>query len=98
MKNDDNKKDMNGSNTVATIFPYDDIILKEIESWKEYAQCLRKNDRELFYQMISECFKHSKAIRVKGKEHSTVAVLMSITLEIYKKIQTIKDFEDSNQY
>jgi hypothetical protein len=29
------------------LFPYDDIITREIESWKSYADCLRKQDREL---------------------------------------------------
>jgi len=65
----------------SNLFPYDDIITKEIESWKSYADCLRKQDRELFYKMLNSCYKYSSAITTKGKEYSTTSVLMSILLE-----------------
>jgi hypothetical protein len=68
------------------LFPYDDILTKEIESWKSYADCLRKQDRELFYEMLKRCYKYSSAITTKVKEHSTTSVLMSILLEHHKHL------------
>lgn len=68
------------------LFPYDDIITKEIDSWKSYADCLRKQDRELFYKMLNRCYKYSSAITAKGKEYSTTAVLISILLEHHKNL------------
>ena len=58
------------------LFPYDNIITKEIDSWKSYADCLRKHDRELFYKMLNGCYKYYPAITVQGKEYSTPSALM----------------------
>lgn len=68
------------------LFPYDDIITREIESWKSYADCLRKQDRELFYKMLNSCYKYSSAITTKGKENSTTSILMTILLEHNKHL------------
>ena len=70
----------------SNLYPYDDIITKEIESWKSYADCLRKKDRKLFYEMFDSCYKYSPAITIKGKEYSTTSTLMSILLEHHKKL------------
>ncbi|MGZ5485424.1 MAG: hypothetical protein ACXWFB_05900 [Nitrososphaeraceae archaeon] len=70
----------------SNLFPYSDIITKEIESWKSYADCLRKQDRKLFYEMLNSCYKYSSAITVKGKEYSTTSVIISILLEHHKQL------------
>ncbi|MGE0243751.1 MAG: hypothetical protein AB7F53_08065 [Nitrososphaeraceae archaeon] len=63
------------------LFPYDDIVTKEIESWKSYADCLPKQDKELFYEMLNRCYKYSSAITAKGTKYSTTSILISILLE-----------------
>ena len=63
-------KDMKDKIYSSNLFPYSDIITKEIESWKSYADCLRKQDRKLFYEMLNSSYKYSSAITVKGKEYS----------------------------
>ena len=75
------KEEISSFSSSSNLFPYDDIITKEIESWKSYADCLRKQDRELFYEMLNSCYKYSSAITTKGKEFSTTSVIMSILLE-----------------
>lgn len=73
----------------SNLFPYNDIITKEIESWKSYADCLRKHDRELFYDMLKSCYKYSSAINAKVKEDyfsTTTAVIMSVLIEQYKNL------------
>lgn len=77
------------TNTITTtandiLFPYENIVTKEIESWKGYAECLGKKDRVLFYEMLKECYKYSVAINAKGHGQSTNSMLMSILFEIYK--------------
>ena len=67
--------------TSYNLFPYDDIVTKEIESWKSYADCLRKQDKESFYGVLNRCYKYSSAISAKGTEYSTTSILMSILLE-----------------
>ena len=69
----------------SNLFPYSDIITKEIESWKSYADCLRKQDRKLFYEMLNSCYKYSSAITVKGKVFST-SVIILILLEHHKQL------------
>lgn len=38
-----------------TLFPNEDILTQEIESWKGFADCLCEEDRVLFLQMLDEC-------------------------------------------
>ncbi|MGD1834214.1 MAG: hypothetical protein ACPKQO_00650 [Nitrososphaeraceae archaeon] len=73
-------------NMCSDIFPYNDILTKEIELWQSYAECLRKKDRELFNTMLKNCYKYSQAINAKGKYYSTVSILMTILLEHHKII------------
>ncbi|HJU60280.1 MAG TPA: hypothetical protein VJ583_11045, partial [Nitrososphaeraceae archaeon] len=80
------KEELSSSFSSSNLFPYDDIITKEIETWKSYGDCLRKQDRELFYKMLNRCYKYSSAITAKGKEYSTTAVLISILLEHHKNL------------
>jgi len=79
------KKEISSSSS-SNLFPYDDIVTKEIESWKSYAYCLRKQDRELFYEMLNSCYKYSSAINLKEKENSTTSTLMTILLEHHKNL------------
>jgi hypothetical protein len=80
------KEELSSSFSSSNLFPYDDIITKEIETWKSYGDCLRKQDRELFYEMLNSCYKYSPAITVQGKEYSTTSALMSILLEHHKDL------------
>ena len=72
---------MNKEKSSYNLFPYDDILTKEIESWKSYVDCLRKQDKELFYEMLTRCYKYSSAITAKGTKYSITSILMSILLE-----------------
>lgn len=85
MKNENEDKDGNRSSNMSSLFPYQDILIKEIETWKSYANCLRKKDRELFEQMLKSCYKHSSSINAKGEDYSTESLLISILFEQYKK-------------
>jgi hypothetical protein len=80
------KKENETYSSSSNLFPYDNIITKEICSWKNYADCLRKQDRDLFYKMLTSCYKYSPAITVQGKEYSTTSALMSILLEHHKEL------------
>lgn len=92
MKNENENEDEDGSRSsnMSSLFPYQDILIKEIETWKSYANCLRKKDRELFEQMLTSCYKYSSSINAKGEDYSTESLLMSILFEQYKKIFIIE--------
>jgi hypothetical protein len=53
-------------------FPNEDILTKEIESWKAFADSLSsKEDRELFMSMLNDCYKYATAINAKGQLFSS---------------------------
>ena len=64
-----------------SLFPNkNDILTKEIESWKGFADSLRKDDRNLFIKMLDDCFKYATAINAKGEPFPTESLLMTLLL------------------
>lgn len=62
------------------LFPGDDVLAREIEAWKGFADGLRAGDRKMFCQMLNQCYRHIEAINAKGEALPTEAVLMSLIL------------------
>jgi len=52
-----------------SLFPNEDILTKEeIESWKSFVDSLSsKEDRDLFNNMINDCYNYAAAINAKGE-------------------------------
>ncbi|PWU78722.1 MAG: hypothetical protein DLM72_20970 [Candidatus Nitrosopolaris wilkensis] len=51
-----------------SLFPNEDILTKEIESWKGFADSLSaEEDRKTFMKMLNECYKYAKAINAKAQ-------------------------------
>jgi hypothetical protein len=49
-----------------SLFPDKDILTKEIESWKGFADSLKsEEDKELFLKMLADCQKYALAINAK---------------------------------
>jgi hypothetical protein len=69
-----------------TLFPNEDILSQEIESWKGFTDCLREEDRVLFLQMLDECYQYINSINSKGEYFSTESVLMSLVFVQHKII------------
>jgi hypothetical protein len=50
-------------NEDMSLFPNEDILTKEIESWKSFGDSLSsKEDRELFEKMLNDCYEYTAAI------------------------------------
>ncbi len=62
------------------LFPKDDTLAKEIESWNSFADGLREKDRKIFKHMLDQCYKHVGAINKKGELFPTESLLMSLIL------------------
>jgi hypothetical protein len=56
------------------LFPEDDILIREIESWKGFADMLCSEDRRLFLQMLNDCHRYSNAINAK-ENHSHLSFI-----------------------
>jgi hypothetical protein len=70
-----------------SLFPNEDIITKEIESWKGFANNLSsKEDRELFEKMLNDCYKYATAINAKGQPFPTEPLIMALLLSQHKMI------------
>ena len=69
-----------------SLFPDDDILIREIESWKGFADMLCSTDRGLFLQMLNDCYKYSNAINAKGEPFPTEALLMTLVFIQHKMI------------
>jgi hypothetical protein len=51
-----------------SLFPEEDILIKEIESCKAFADSLKsEEDRKLFEKMLNDCHKYSTALNAKGQ-------------------------------
>ena len=70
-----------------SLFPRDDLLAREIESWKAFGDSLREEDREIFDKMIKQCYRHIKAINVKGEPYTTESLLMSLILSQQQMIE-----------
>ena len=65
-----------------SLFPNEDILTKEIESWKGFVNNLssKEEDRELFEKMLNDCYNYAAAINAKGKPFPTEPLIMALLL------------------
>ncbi|TLX66539.1 MAG: hypothetical protein E6K94_07550 [Thaumarchaeota archaeon] len=69
-----------------TLFPDEDTLTQEIESWRGFADALREEDRVLFLHMLNECYQYINSINSKGDYFSTESLLMSLVFAQHKII------------
>jgi hypothetical protein len=74
-----------------SLFPKEDILTKEIASWKGFVDGLRlEEDRKTFMKMLNECYKYSKAINAKGHPFPSEPVIMALLFSQHKLIEWLK--------
>ena len=76
-----------------SLFPDDDILIREIESWKGFADMLCSTDTELFLQMLNDCYKYSNAINAKGEPFPAEALLMALVFIQHKMISWLIKYQ-----
>ena len=70
-----------------SLFPNEDILTKEIESWKSFGNSLSsKEDRELFEKMLNDCYNYAAVINAKGQPFPAELLIMSLLLSQHKMI------------
>ncbi|MFL6320410.1 MAG: hypothetical protein ACJ71K_14200 [Nitrososphaeraceae archaeon] len=70
-----------------SLFPNEDILTREIESWGSFAASLNSEEyKQLFNKMLSDCYKYANAINSKGRPFPTDLLLMSLLLSQQKMI------------
>lgn len=75
-----------------SLFPEENILTKEIESWKVFAVSLKsEEDMKLFLEMLEKCHKYSVATNAKGKPFPTEPLIMALLLEQHKMINWLEN-------
>ena len=67
----------------------ENIITKEIESWKGFEYALKEENRILFNKMLSECGKNNdyvRAVSSKGESFSAESLFMALIFQQQKMI------------
>jgi hypothetical protein len=74
-----------------SLFPEENILTKEIESWKGFADSLKSDDdKKLFLDMLEKCQKYAVAINAKGRPFPTEPLIMALLLEQHKMINCLQ--------
>jgi len=71
-----------------SLFPDEDVLTKEIQSWRGFADQLPVKDRQIFMKMLNDCYKYSTAINAKG---NTESVIMALLLSQHKLIEWLEN-------
>jgi len=75
-----------------SLFPEQNILIKEIVSWKGFADSLKsEEDRNLFLKMLDDCYKYSNAINSKGQPFPTEPLIMALLLSQHKLINWLTE-------
>jgi hypothetical protein len=74
-----------------SLFPNEDILIKEIESWKGFADILPDDeDRKMFMKMLNNCYKYAKAINAKAQPFPAEPVIMALVFSQHKMIEWLE--------
>jgi hypothetical protein len=73
-------------------------IMEELDSWRGFGDALKAEDRELFTQMLRECYEYIPSMHAKASPFSAEALLMSILFVQHKRIaRLVKEMEQLRQ-
>jgi hypothetical protein len=73
-----------------SLFPDEDILTQEIESWKGFADSLPAEDRKTFTKMLNDCYKYAKAINAKAQPFPSESVIMALLFSQHKLIKWLE--------
>jgi hypothetical protein len=74
-----------------SLFPNEDILTKEIESCKGFADSLSaEEDRKTFMNMLNNCYKYAKEINAKAQPFPAEPVIMALLFSQHKMIEWLE--------
>jgi hypothetical protein len=73
-----------------SLFPNEDILTKEIESWKGFVDGLPAEDRKTFIKILNDCYKYAKAISTKSQPFPSEPVIMALLFSQHKMIEWLE--------
>jgi hypothetical protein len=70
----------------------ENILAKEVESWKGFEYALRKPNATLFNKMLKECLEneeYASASKTKGPQYSAESLFMALIFQQQKMISEL---------
>jgi len=64
----------------------DKEVMEELESWKGFGDALKAEDRELFTEMLRQCYEYIPSMHAKASPFSAEALFMSLLFIQHKTI------------
>jgi hypothetical protein len=83
-----------------SLFPEDDVLTKEIETWRGFIDKLSSDeDKAIMTKLLNNCYKYSVAINNHAQEHPFPAesLIMALLLTQHKLINQLKSMIQSKQ-
>ena len=75
-----------------SLFPNEDSLTKEIDSWKGFANSLSSsNDKELYMKMLNDCYKYASAVNAKGEPFPSEPLIMALLFSQHKIIEWLTE-------
>jgi hypothetical protein len=75
-----------------SLFPNEDSLTKEIDSWKGFANSLSSsNDKKLFMKMLNDCYKYASAVNAKGEPFPSEPLIMALLFSQHKIIEWLTE-------
>ena len=78
----------------------EDILTKEIESWKGFEYALRQPNATLFNKMLTECLENEEyaaAFKTKGPQDSAESLFMVLIFQQQKMISKLTEKIQNSQ-
>ena len=78
----------------------ENLIAKEIDSWKGFEYALRNPNASLFNQMLKECLEneeYAETFKSKGPQFSAESLFMALIFQQQKMISRLIESLSSNQ-
>jgi hypothetical protein len=74
-----------------SLFPYDDILTKEIEAWSGFTDKLPSDDhRVIFAKLLNDCYRYAAAINSQEHPFPAESVIIALLLSQHKIISYLK--------
>jgi hypothetical protein len=81
-----------------SLFPDEDVLTKEIETWRGFIDKLpTDDDKVILTKLLNDCYKYSVAINNQAQEHpfSAESLIIALLLTQHKMINYLKSIMQS---
>ena len=81
-----------------SLFPDEDILTKEIETWRGFIEKLSsEDDKAIMAKLLNDCYRYAVAINSHDHPFPAEPVIMSLLLSQHKLIKQLKSIIQSKQ-